>query len=61
MLGNFEYYNPTKLYFGDLMVCGKNCRSMGKMFCWFMAAVRFRKTAFMTKSFPSCRNAARQS
>lgn len=62
MLGNFEYYNPTKLYFGEQALDGlrKELPKYGKIFCWFTAAVRFRRMAFMIKSFPSCRNAARR-
>ena len=57
MLGNFEYCNPTKLYFGEQALDGlrKELPKYGKT-----AAVRLRRMAFMIKSFPSCRNAARR-
>ena len=49
MLGKFVYSNPTKLYFGEnsLEICRRNWHAMVKMSCWYMAAVRLRKTVFM--------------
>lgn len=50
MLGNFSYCNPTKLYFGDNSLENLNTelKKYGKTWFWYTAAVRLRKTAFMT-------------
>ena len=43
MLGKFVYSNPTKLYFGENSL--ENLPQ--ELSCWYMAAVRLRKTVFM--------------
>ena len=54
MLGNFEYCNPTKLYFGEQALDGlrKELPKYGKMFCWFTGGGSIQERQhFMTSRF----------